>query len=703
MKYNTKYPVWGIMMLACFMAACTESQEPVYEEQEQNNQNGSRTELVEKTVTLTDTEGLESQIGSERIELQKLTVNGEMDASDIEFLKNELPLLTILDLKGATLENNTIPESFFSDNNMLEEVTVPDNLVTIDANAFKNCKALKKVVMNEGLTTIYSDAFKNCVNLKEVNLPQSLVTLGNECFYMAGLDSITLGSSLKTIGRYVFSESELVYVDFKCNNVQSFGYQIFKDCEKLDSITLHEGLITIPNDFMYNCTKLKGIEFPSTVTEIGYRAFYNTGIKEVTINSGITTIRSNVFSDCKNLKKAVINSVPETWENYIFSGCTALEDVTLNNDITVIPYRTFYGCKNLKSIDLPDNIKKIEGYAFYDSGLKSIDLKNVQELGNDSFSDTDLKNVTVPESLTLMEYDVFSACDSLEYVVWKSEANIPRLYYSNSRSTLLFVDRQGGVTPAIDDEMKGRAIINNHIDSLYFDISNNSSGTVFNCPRQITYKKIVFRKDFSRAYNEITEPGKATCWKTITLPVVPTKIVTVETEAKVLAPFNTDMATDYCPFWLRRLTANGFENTVNFEAYKPFIISMPYNPNMYLPEYNVNSYVDFIAENGTLEPTPVPTAPDEGAGLRFHANYTKLNPDGLKYVLNAEDQFEGYYGSSFIRSLYDVYPFEAYITTSGNAGTNELRMDDIFGKGSKPASRTAKTRNNTGKPQIDDL
>lgn len=688
-------------LAAAWMTACSDRFAIEEEEQNTESQGGSRTELVEKTVNLTEELGLESQIGTERTELQKLTVTGYMDAFDIEFMKNYLPVLEVIDLSGATMDNNAVPENFLSENVMIEEVVLPTNTTNIGRYAFSNCKSLRKVGMGDNVTSIEERAFEKCKKLKDVVLPEGITRIGSYSFYGSGIEEVTIGRNIDYIGYNAFLESDLVRVDMDFDNEADLGSGIFSNCDSLESVTLHEGIEYIPHSMLEGCTKLAEITIPASVTNIGGYAFSNTGITDIEIKDGIKIINSGVFSNCKKLKKAAISIVPETWYSDIFSGCEELEEVTLNNDIKEIPNSTFAGCKKLKSINLPDNIETIRGYAFSNSGLTSINLKNVKKLEWGIFSNTPLKNLSVPASVTEAGTNFVENCDSLEYVVWESAIDIPRLYDSYNYNTLLFVDTQNGTVPNIDESMKCKAIINKQADSLFFNISNNYHN-LFKCPRTVTFRKIIFRKNFH--HNTYLELERTSNWRTIVLPAVPTKIVTVD-DGRVLAPFNTEMEADYSPFWLRKLTANGFEDTTSFEANKPYLINMPYNPNLYYPEYNINSEVDFIAENGVLEPTPETLTPDEGQGMKFWPTYRKYDRDGMKYVLNEENWLDNYNpGSVFIRGLYEVEPFQGYITTTGgNAGTNELRMDDIFGKASEPTSRTAKTRNNTGKPQIDDL
>lgn len=63
----------------------------------------------------------------------------------------------------------------------LEEADIPEQVTYIGSGAFWACK-LKKVTFHEGLLKIASDAFGSNVDLKEVTLPDSVIHLGENAF-----------------------------------------------------------------------------------------------------------------------------------------------------------------------------------------------------------------------------------------------------------------------------------------------------------------------------------------------------------------------------------------------------------------------------------------------------------------------------------------------------------------------------------------
>ena len=56
------------------------------------------------------------------------------------------------------------------------------------------------------------------------------------------------------------------------------------------------------------CSKLKTIILPNTITSLGKFAFKNSGLTEITIPRLVTSIGDGCFSECKYLEE--INSTP---------------------------------------------------------------------------------------------------------------------------------------------------------------------------------------------------------------------------------------------------------------------------------------------------------------------------------------------------------------------------------------------------------
>lgn len=61
-------------------------------------------------------------------------------------------------------------------------VEIPDGVIVIDDNAFRDCVKVETVTFKDTITSIGDYAFYGCTALKEVNVPKLVTSLGDYCF-----------------------------------------------------------------------------------------------------------------------------------------------------------------------------------------------------------------------------------------------------------------------------------------------------------------------------------------------------------------------------------------------------------------------------------------------------------------------------------------------------------------------------------------
>lgn len=113
--------------------------------------------------------------------------------------------------------------------------------------------------------------------------------------------------------------------------VTKIGYAVFKDCSKLTSVIIPDGVTEIERGAFWWCDSLTSVTIPDSVTKIGMWAFFNcSSLTSVTIPDGVTKIEHQLFEECSSLTSVRIpDSVTEIDCN-VFYGCDALEDVYYN-------------------------------------------------------------------------------------------------------------------------------------------------------------------------------------------------------------------------------------------------------------------------------------------------------------------------------------------------------------------------------------
>lgn len=122
----------------------------------------------------------------------------------------------------------------------------------------------------------------------------------------------------------------------------------------------------------------------------------------------------------------------------------ALTEVVIEDGVTEIGNQTFQGCTGLTNVTIPDSVQKIGAWAFYlCEGLKSVDIPANVEIGNSSFRQSGLEQVTVSggsvgqyafhRNVSLKKIDIncetigdeaFSGCDSLTDITLGSSVKI---------------------------------------------------------------------------------------------------------------------------------------------------------------------------------------------------------------------------------------------------------------------------------------
>ena len=106
------------------------------------------------------------------------------------------------------------------------------------------------------------------------------------------------------------------------------------------------------------------VTIPDSVTEIGYRAFATTPLRELIIPDGVTRIGQNAFSYNSNLIHIHLPAGIDLIDNGVLADCVNLPAVTVPDGVKTIVAYAFYGCLRLKSVSIPAGITEIQANAF---------------------------------------------------------------------------------------------------------------------------------------------------------------------------------------------------------------------------------------------------------------------------------------------------------------------------------------------------
>ena len=192
---------------------------------------------------------------------------------------------------------------------------------------------------------------------------------------------------------------------------------------KVTAIGLMNGLNYRYGPQFDECEKLKTINVPNSVVELGYWAFAQaSNLISINLPNTLTKIRSYSFRDCTGLKSLEIpNSITEI-ERWAFEGCTGLTTVKFPNSLTTLYDNVFLGCTGLTTVEFPESLTTINTGAFYGcTGLTTVEFpESLTTINTGAFGGcTGLTTLKFPNSLKSIGSDAFEGCTKL------SEAQLP--------------------------------------------------------------------------------------------------------------------------------------------------------------------------------------------------------------------------------------------------------------------------------------
>ena len=214
----------------------------------------------------------------------------------------------------------------------ITNVVFPSTLEEIGPSAFKNCKSLLcELSFPEALKTIGANAFSGSAIKGNLSLPHSLENIGSRAFY----DCSDLSGSL-------------VIPD----GIKEIPESSFANCGFTGTLTLPDRLEEIGTE-AFSGTTFKGeLHIPDMVSMIGYRTFKNTLFNgSLILPKALISLGNGAFSGCWRLSGVV--EIPENIiaiPSQLFDGCTGLEGIKLHKDVEVIESQAFYNCTGVYSI-----------------------------------------------------------------------------------------------------------------------------------------------------------------------------------------------------------------------------------------------------------------------------------------------------------------------------------------------------------------
>lgn len=303
----------------------------------------------------------------------------------------------------------------------LKEINLPKALRYIGRSAFERCSLLEKIIIPDNVKRIESSVFSGCRSLEEVILSNNLKAIMSHAFEGTNIRKIVFPDSLKEIQDRAFADchylNDIYLATSKLEVIDSYA---FSNCSLLREVILPNTLLTLGRNAFQCCTSLRKVYISSSVLEIGLLPFYNCPIL-----TSIEVDKDNKIYVHRDDNTSIIDNNG----NLLF---TIKE--TIDDDVKSIDYGVFSE-SFIKNITIPEGVKSIAENAFNDcKWLKTISLpQSLESIGPSAFSGCiSLKEIVLPEKITAIPNKLFNNCSRLAKVSMSSEVTVIKDYaFSN--------------------------------------------------------------------------------------------------------------------------------------------------------------------------------------------------------------------------------------------------------------------------------
>ena len=378
----------------------------------------------------------------------------------------EIKIPETVNHEGKTYKVKSIGYSAFYGCNKIITITIPSSVTSIEDYAFNHCTDLSSITVEaETPPSVGNSSFKDVNKYIDVYLPNCTTADAyraangwKEFMFFRLPKPCKIGGIYYILARGAAAVAdnpdgytgeieipETVNYEGKTYSVTGIGYNAFKNCSGLTSVTIPNSVKSIEEGAFSDCSGLTSITVEAeTPPSVGYQCFNNVNKSIPIYLPNCTT--ADAYKTAYGWKEFKNFILPTPYEiggiYYILSGGTAV--VTANPDtytdaieipetvsyegitfkVTGIGNNAFNNCANMTSIVIPSSVTSIGDYAFgYCTSLTAITIPNrVVSIGEHTFQYC--KNITsiyIPSSVKSIGSFAFAECTGLTSITVESE------------------------------------------------------------------------------------------------------------------------------------------------------------------------------------------------------------------------------------------------------------------------------------------
>ena len=274
---------------------------------------------------------LSAAVGNPAV-VTSLTVKGELDITDFEYITTEMTALETLDMGDARIA------AYSGNATMTGRTASPAD------------------VLPEGALMHPT--------LKHVVLPQGVTEIGAGALGSSGIEAITIPSTVKTIGDAAFGGCEALKAVTLPAGVTAIGVNLFKGCAALETAVIEAEISELPANTFLGCTSLKAVTLPATLTEIGSSAFAGCiSLTKCDFPASLKSIGDRAFYATALQSLRLTGTSVESIGAWAFADCKGLAAVEFDAGIKSIGAGAFYDDMSLVLHEFPAGVKKISDFS----------------------------------------------------------------------------------------------------------------------------------------------------------------------------------------------------------------------------------------------------------------------------------------------------------------------------------------------------
>ena len=355
------------------------------------------------------------------------------------------------------------------------DIVIPEGVHRIGMGTFIERKNIRSVILPKSLCWIGQSAFAHCENLKSIVIPANVTFIDKCAFSDSGLEEIVIEGKPE-IRLWAFDGTPWKANESKKHGGVVSGTVLLSVNPELTTYTIPSNVKIIGRDAFKN-SKIKELDIPKGVTKLDICAFAYSKIERISLPDTLKVVDAYAFSNCTNLTELIIpksitrigDCAFEELPNCVLTILNECDDEeifrvasdsfgrrTPNIKKIRVPYGSAamrYAMKSgLNVITLPcshtqfgnskkhhyiDDVFCCEGSTLHEYfGHQEVVHvpEGIRTIGDNAFTNADVKKVYLPKSVKRIEKFGFASCDNLIEIVGDGTKEIELYAFHNCKA-----------------------------------------------------------------------------------------------------------------------------------------------------------------------------------------------------------------------------------------------------------------------------